>query len=722
MSVASTEPGSASRQCPLGVAPLQVMPVPDLPPGAPSLLRAIGYSLLRHDGSDLVLVAENDTSLYGIPRDSAAEGPYAQPVHRRDMGALVLAAQIVQGLCAVVLWDEGTLRLRVLQNLRSPEMVTADLATMPHPPSGVRMAASPGGGLVAVAVPPAREALAQGEETLVWILPATHALAAPPAALKALGMPVAHRNALCFSGEDTLWLVSRSREDRRGYLTQWCITSGSEGRRGWEKSAEHLAPSLPPDAVAAPTGSPLDGILVSQGDVLGLWTGAGMLWEQSFGARVGALAMAEGAILCGAGGALQVLSLQDGAPGEQRRFDTGHVIDILPPSAGLLGAVERDLDLDGLYNDQEAERRADIGKPDSDVDGICDSLDPRPADQSPCLRLPESIVFSGKAAGRELRGLRIASPNGAPLQWRAAVDPETLPWVRVYPREGDSATPMYLGVDPVEARRGTLNPGAIAIMATDATGVEAAGSPHYLEVSVATVPRAARTVLWLRAPAGPAIDAAQATLSAPPLYLSHRTQEGPYTGGMEDIAVAALSLAAAGQGMLSQREAVDYVMQGGAMLLYGDAPQSHELAYLLHWGEDFGIAQSEEAGITLAGARPPDGKAPALHGEVGAGRVAYLPDLEDPTQLEQAFSWLCAAGVERADLDNDGLSDGTEDANGNHQREPEETDPLNPDSDGDGLPDGLEDRNGNGVVDEGESSPLNPDSDGDGAWDGAEEV
>jgi outer membrane protein OmpA-like peptidoglycan-associated protein len=66
-----------------------------------------------------------------------------------------------------------------------------------------------------------------------------------------------------------------------------------------------------------------------------------------------------------------------------------------------------------------------------------------------------------------------------------------------------------------------------------------------------------------------------------------------------------------------------------------------------------------------------------------------------------------------ADSDGDGLSDETEDANGNGVvDEGVETDPNKADSDEDGLDDGDEVKRG--------TKPLDPDTDGDGAFDGEE--
>ena len=72
------------------------------------------------------------------------------------------------------------------------------------------------------------------------------------------------------------------------------------------------------------------------------------------------------------------------------------------------------------------------------------------------------------------------------------------------------------------------------------------------------------------------------------------------------------------------------------------------------------------------------------------------------------------------DSDGDGILDGQEDANGNGRLDAGETDPLHVDSDGDGLPDGFEDANQNGLIDVGETDPRRSDTDGGGVSDGQE--
>jgi outer membrane protein OmpA-like peptidoglycan-associated protein len=77
-------------------------------------------------------------------------------------------------------------------------------------------------------------------------------------------------------------------------------------------------------------------------------------------------------------------------------------------------------------------------------------------------------------------------------------------------------------------------------------------------------------------------------------------------------------------------------------------------------------------------------------------------------------------GVTDLDLDDDGLPNSVEDANGNGTVDPGETDPNDPDTDDDGLGDGAEDADKDGTVDPGETDPTDPDTDDGGVSDGDE--
>lgn len=92
----------------------------------------------------------------------------------------------------------------------------------------------------------------------------------------------------------------------------------------------------------------------------------------------------------------------------------------------------------------------------------------------------------------------------------------------------------------------------------------------------------------------------------------------------------------------------------------------------------------------------------------------------DGDGLEDAAEIACGYDPNDADMDDDGIPDGLEDANGDCTRNLGETDPRRVDTDCDGLADGIEDADHDGSVDPGETRPDDPDTDGDGLADGLE--
>ena len=109
-------------------------------------------------------------------------------------------------------------------------------------------------------------------------------------------------------------------------------------------------------------------------------------------------------------------------------------------------------------------------------------------------------------------------------------------------------------------------------------------------------------------------------------------------------------------------------------------------------------------------------------GQVVLSENPFLGGGANAADIGNRFSVSVGRGVENlgaaifndtpVDRDGDGLSDTLEASLC--------SDPGDSDSDDDGLSDGAEDANGNGSVDAGETDPCNPDSDGDGLKDGTE--
>lgn len=697
-------------------APMAVAQYPELPSGVDAHALPLGYARVDATGVEMVLAAPGGGALVGLPRGRAMENYH--PIQRALPGKMVHAVAFGSH-CAALVHAGDTLSFVMLNGLRTAEWKTVELMAQGAAPVRGLLAASPHGRYLAAAVPSGEGSMRR--ETHVWAVTTGDGEEPAAVSLRALGNPLPNRHALHFSGPETLWLVTRSPETRDGYLTQWRLKEPQTGAPGeWEKTTEHFVRALISQALVAPTGEPLEGVALARQKSLAVWTSAGVLWEVELPQEATALAVHDGRIWCGAGNSLLVYAAEDGTLEHTMMFQTGHVISVaVLPCASMEYLLAFDADLDGVTDAVERENGMDPARPDSDGDGIPDGADPRPLAPSPVLEAPLRLVFSGRAAGRELRGMLLESPNGAPMYWTVDVAPPADAWLRVYPRHGNQTTPVYLGVDPVEARRGNLPPGVISISATDpATGDATAGSPARVEVSVSSLPRGPRVVLWMYPSGGGAVREADGALrrqlSAPPMYLSHRVHEGACEGCFDGVAAVVLSLEAAARGVVSQQAAADYVMRGGALLLAVEHMPADDVSYLRHWGEPLGLMLDGQGGVSLE-----DGEGACDRREVGAGRVAVWRGGEDSATPE-LFDWLLRAGRDIADLDADGLPDALEDRNGNQARDAGETSSFKADSDGDGLPDGIEDANRNGLVDAGETDPLREDSDGDGIWDGAD--
>jgi len=145
--------------------------------------------------------------------------------------------------------------------------------------------------------------------------------------------------------------------------------------------------------------------------------------------------------------------------------------------------------------------------------------------------------------------------------------------------------------------------------------------------------------------------------------------------------------------------------------------------------DDDGVHDGTEAGVSVAIADPDGAAGPLLGTDEAAmapdGRPDFIADADDGATDSAGTTTF----VLDPDTDNGGLSDGSEDINGNGQVDAGETDPNNaaddggaggPDADNDGISDADEDVNGNGEVDDGETDPNDADSDDDGVLDGSE--
>ncbi|MCX5770933.1 MAG: IPT/TIG domain-containing protein, partial [Candidatus Hydrogenedentes bacterium] len=403
------------------------------------------------------------------------------------------------------------------------------------------------------------------------------------------------------------------------------------------------------------------------------------------------------------------------------------------------------------------------------------------AAKTPRLILPQSVAFRGEAVGQEVKALPIQPPPIAG-RWLIEYDRTLAPWLVIHPTTGTGPAVVYMGVDPVWYRPGSVEQVLLHVqLALSPRGLPAEGTETAVEVRL--LPEESmdvQRVLWVWGDGNAAsfrdqsdprgLRALAEILAGPPHYLAHKEITGNVQEPLDPYAVVVLSAEAAARGLIARRAVLDYVQNGGALLFLGGrlaegterelsqwlAPAGIQISagvlvegtfsvvgghwLTRHWPQvkiagGCGIYTDDPATVRVPGdPSGPGNSCVFMTRTYGRGRVAALASQsvlesnvvdtpEGQLFAGDLFRWLAGADkyLENQDMDSDGLPDDIEDANGNGLTEPNETNFLERDSDQDGLPDGIEDSNPNGLPDEGETDPLNPDSDGDGIQDGADE-
>ncbi len=548
-------------------------------------------------------------------------------------------------------------------------------------------------------------------------------------------------------GAENLWIASRAPGTDFAYATRVRVDLASCTA---EPEAEYPLVGAMEGFLLVP--DPATGtVAASLGTRLEIWP-KGQRGEvrQEYENPIRGLCWTAGSLLVGEAGRIHLADAATGASKCVMQLQTGHIAAILPLSTGRQGAV------DAVGPQQPANR----------------------------ISVPSAVLFRGEATGRELRALNIDCV-GAPGPWHVEYDAAQMPWLVIHPLSGHGSGVVYMGVDPARYLPHTLAEGWLSVsLEGGSPPVPAADSPARVLARVQPAPASARTILWLwsemaaqmRDPSDPrGVAGLAGQLAAAPLYFSHAESSDPIASSLDPYAVIVLHAGAAVRGVVPRQALVDYVSDGGGLLVVGGADKG-QVETLGPWVAPFGVVTMNDPppssndkpsravleplgswpGMSMNAAygfraavggakdnfaphtlkvfrvpeEPSDAPALFLARSFGYGRVALLAS-DAPLRVAAAggqaetfarelFVWLAAAGLNAQDMDRDGLTDDIEDINGNGVRDPGETDWLLADTDGDGIPDGLEDWNRNGIVDPGETDPRNPDTDGDGVWDGAD--
>ena len=467
----------------MGVAPLSLLPFHASAPQVQDSFLVAGFQARTESPPLLATYQPGANTWTQVPLDGGA--PRSLPAD----GTLLHMQSLESGALVALLQSGNELRL-IRYHPESPDSpASLRLPDAPGAIGRVSMSASPDGQWLAVAASAAPSTPDSATRTRVWLISPQDDVTS----LEALGgLPASE--VLAIASPSTLWLLSRDEASRFDYLTAWQTSESGD----WKKTVEHLLPTQGDRFQMLPIAAAQEGLALSRQDELSAWTLRGTAWTRHFEHEVDCLASRGDELLAGCANQVHIIDPQTGELLREEVFDTGHVIALYTVNTSK--AHVEDPDLDGLPSSDELRTLwTDPRNPDSDGDGIPDGADPAPVVASPALRLPHAISLSGRAAGKEVRGLPIAPGLGAGVGWRATLQStEGVEWLRLFPSQGDGGNPLYLAVDPVAGRRGALPPAYIRITAEQVdAGRPLAFSPHVIEVSVSASPRRARRALWL---------------------------------------------------------------------------------------------------------------------------------------------------------------------------------------------------------------------------------
>lgn len=579
----------------------------------------------------------------------------------------------------------------------------------------------------------------------------------PP--LKLFGAPQEARFALLGAGAGDCWCVTREPGRDVAYATLVYL-----GKDGPVKIQQYPLPGARGPVLLAQQEN--GDVLMAVDNRLERWPhGERGASARTFDAPIGAILWSSAGPAVASAGEIHLLDAETLDTTRQIAFNSGHVVAMREVPASSL--PPDDEDGDGLDAAAERALACDPQNPDTDGDGLHDGADPEPARPTPSLDLPPMLSFNGDAAGQELHALLVRPTPDPEARWQVTYSAADIPWLRLYPTTSYGVRPVYAGLDP----QFHLDPRPLIglLRAAPMRSLQSIDDPPAREILLAVRPtrQGPLRLLWLLtepaqagAPGAPSFDALRDALARPPLCFSNHLGNGAPLASLDGANIVILGTQAAARGDVPQHALVDFIADGGALLVVPEA-EAEGTRDVSGWFAPLGFRLAREATLsppfTAQDTSGPAMAFPPVRGPVsgaieatpdtlpvrasdaqtsgplflrqfGLGRVAAIGSaaLLDPAAPgakefgDALFRWLARAGLDLRDLDGDGIPDQIEDANANEALDPGETDRLRADSDDDGLDDGLEDRNRNGIVDDGETDPRNPDSDGDGIFDGAD--
>ncbi len=397
----------------------------------------------------------------------------------------------------------------------------------------------------------------------------------------------------------------------------------------------------------------------------------------------------------------------------------------------------------------------------------------------------DEVQFRSERAGKDIQAIWLGEQHPAILDWEITHMSNPVDWLLWYQNLYFDNTYLYFGLLPyswgnyIPSLWLRVRPIINQELANNTLSVPA---NRYVRIQVIKNKMDPRRILFVWAQPLPdpfrsdkdprEVKTLIDILSGAPYYFScDEISELINDNILSDFGIVVIEAKAIANGIVSIKDLLDYVFQGGNLLILGDYWPEGNADLFGYWLIPLGILYNPNqrfdgelpvdmmdiwnwkgkqlniiGGGTLksisnpymnplltqpAGTPIPNAKPVAcVMKNYGYGKIAVLSSrtpltsskLQDNNKAFAVglFQRLVYSETRFADTDGDGLFDILEDRNQNGVVDDGETNPYIRDSDKDGVPDGDEDQNRNGVWDENETDPLCEDSDGDGIWDGAD--
>ncbi|MGC8846614.1 MAG: IPT/TIG domain-containing protein, partial [Candidatus Hydrogenedens sp.] len=407
-----------------------------------------------------------------------------------------------------------------------------------------------------------------------------------------------------------------------------------------------------------------------------------------------------------------------------------------------------------------------------------------PTDETENGIVIDELYFQSERAGKDVRGILLGKQHPAIIDWEITYINNPVDWLLWYRNNYFDNTYLYLGLIPYSWSKYipsvwlNIKPIVNQELVNNNFSVS---SNHYVRVHVVRNSINLRRILFVWAQSIPEsfrshkdpreIKLLVEILSGAPYFFSCEEISEPIEKDvLTNYGIVIIEAKAIASGMISIKDLLDYVFQGGRLLILGDYYPEGDSDLFNYWLTPLGVSynpkqrfdgklpveianipdfEGKEFSIIGGGtlksissanyAFPPPNKdsvstakqVACLSRNYGYGKIVILsartplssinlPNNDNKSFAINLFQGLTYSEMGIEDTDGDGLFDIVEDRNRNGIVDEGETNLYVQDSDGDGIPDGNEDRNRNGIWDENETDPTCNDSDGDGIWDGAD--